>query len=113
MAHDFDGRAETRLVLRGGVVGRPMRALLAEGEIAAKDGESGGGEGLGEGDEQRGLAVGAGAVSENEGGVGDCRSRFVEEAAHGRVGRGVVKRLHSSRVQGAGRDSGPVLSRES
>jgi len=53
----------------GGVAGagRAEGSRLAIGEIAAQDGESGGGESFGEGDEQRGLRVGTGAVGEDEG----------------------------------------------
>lgn len=56
----FDCGKETSLVARGGAEGRSCWALLAEGQIAAQDGYACGGECIGESDQQRRIAVGAG-----------------------------------------------------
>jgi len=66
----------------GGVAraGRAPGARLAIGEIAAQDGESGGGESLGQGDEQRSLGVRAGAVGQDHAVAVGC-FRQMQEAA--------------------------------
>lgn len=80
-----------------------MGTGLAVGQIAAEDGESGAGKGFGEGDEQRGAAVGSGAVGEDQaasGAGGGGRVRVVEEAVD-RIGceGGDGRRLHFPMLQ--------------
>jgi hypothetical protein len=64
---------------------------LAEGKIAAEDGEPGGAEGIGERDEKRRVAVRSCAVGEDEAIAAGC-GRGVEVAANGDcIGRRVQK----------------------
>jgi hypothetical protein len=63
---------------------------LAEGQITAEDGDACGAECFSQRDEQRRLAVGAGAVGEDEGvcvGIGGA----VKKAADGSIGSGGVE----------------------
>lgn len=89
-----------------------MGALLAEGQVAAENGEAGGGEGLRERDEERGLAVGSGSVGEDERGARRTRGRLVEEATDRRdragIGGEIGVRLHGSKSTHRGQS--PVLS---
>jgi len=68
----------------GGVAGagRAPVSHLPIGQIAAQDGESGGGESLGQGDEQRSLRVRARAMGEDEA-VAVGRFRNMQEATDG------------------------------
>ena len=70
---------------------------MAKREVATEDGESGLAEGFGEGDEERRLAVGAGAVREDEAGFRE-RGWAVEEAADGRIGLRVTEGGGGGRV---------------
>jgi hypothetical protein len=93
LAESIHGGAESGLILGGAVVGRSVRTKLAEGQVAAEDGEAGLAESFGEGDEERALAVGSGAVGEDKAGprVGAGGLGAMEETADGRIGSGVVK----------------------
>ena len=64
--------------------GRAIGSGLAVRKIAAQDGESGGGESLGQSNEQRGLGVRAGAVGEDER-IAVRSFRRVEESANWRI----------------------------
>lgn len=89
-AHRFDSGAEAGLIPRGAVARRTMGAKLAEGQVAAEDGEASLAEGVSEGDEERGLAVGAGAMGEDE---AEFRGRggAMEETLDGRIGGRVAE----------------------
>ena len=82
-SHGLDCGKQTLLVaLRATARRRPMRPRLAERQIAAEHGESCGAERIGQSDEERGVAVGARAVGQDEGVCsGDVRK--VQESAHG------------------------------
>ena len=65
-AHRLDGGLQSLLVSFGASAGRrTLRARLAEGKIATEDGEARCGEGFGEGDQERSIAVCSGAVGED------------------------------------------------
>ena len=87
-AQQLDGAAQALLVAFGFVARRAVRAELAEGQVAAKHGNSLPGEFLRKSHKQRRVAVRSGAVGEDERG-GGIRGR-VKKAADGRVVRGRV-----------------------
>jgi hypothetical protein len=99
-AHRLDGGLQPLLVSRRASAGRwALRARLAKGKIAAEDGEAGGGEGFGESDEERSIAVGSSAVGEDEaiaGGLNEAVAvavrGLVEESAN-RKCAGCVREL--------------------
>ena len=102
--HRGDGGAESGLVAFGTAAGRWAGGTqLAEGQVAAQDGETCGAKRFGERDKQRCAAVGACTVGEDEAVTGG-RIGTVEESADGQVGGGSVqKRLygfHSVRTGG-------------
>ena len=88
-----DGVSEA-LAIACGVAGArgAVGAGVAEREIASQDVESVSGEIFGECDQQDGLGVAAGAVSEHYGG-GGIGGRAMEESANWGVERGVDERL--------------------
>ena len=67
LSHSGDGVFQTGAVA-GSVAGagRAEGSGLAIGQVAAQDGETGGGESFSQSDQQGGLGVGAGAVGEDE-----------------------------------------------
>lgn len=83
-AQGFDRGAEAGLVLLRAVARRTVGAKLAKGQVTAENGESRLAEGFSEGDEERCLAVGSGAVRENEALFRRCG--VMEEAADRRGG---------------------------
>ena len=67
LAHGFDRLSESLLIaLRTAARWWSVRSQLAEGEIEAEDGESGGAEGVGKGDEEGGVGACSSAVCEDE-----------------------------------------------
>ena len=82
-AHRLDGGSESLLIWFGASARRrPVGARLAEGEIAAEDGEAGRGEGFRQGDEQQGVAVCSCSVGEDEA-IRCVGRRVVEDSANG------------------------------
>jgi len=65
-AHRFDGAVQALLITLGGTAGWPVRLPLTKRQIAAENGHADFREGGCECDEQRGPAVGSGAMSEDE-----------------------------------------------
>jgi hypothetical protein len=64
-----DGGTQAGLVaLSGTARGRPVRALLTEGQIATEDGHAALTERVSKSHQQRGIAVGASAVGQHQGG---------------------------------------------
>lgn len=91
MVERFYGGAETGLILRRAVAGRPMGTQLAKGQVAAEDSEARVAEAFGEGDEERAPAIGPGAVGEDEAGFRGCGGAM-KKSANGRIGLRVVER---------------------
>jgi hypothetical protein len=81
-AHGFDGALQAfAIALRRATMRRAGRALLAIGKIAAQDVKASGGEGFGNGKQERRIAIGASAVGDDEGFLRRL-ARFVEPATN-------------------------------
>lgn len=90
IAEGLNRGAEAGLILLGAVVGWPVRAELAEGQIAAKHGNAGLAEGIGEGDQEGRLAVGSCSVGQDNASIRRSGGAM-EEARDGRFGVGVAE----------------------
>jgi hypothetical protein len=89
----LDGGAKSLLVsFRASARWWAVKSRLAEGEIAAEDGEAGCAEGFRESDQQRSIAVRSCTVGEDEavfGAICGARRGLVEESADGDSGGGI------------------------
>lgn len=91
LSHGSHG-VKKALAVAGSVTGtgRAEAPGLPEGQVATQDGKSAFGEGVCQRNQQRGLSIGAGAVSERQA-VSVRLGWGVDEASDGRISRGIME----------------------
>jgi hypothetical protein len=97
IAQKFDCPTESRLIFFRGAHGRPVRAQLAKGKIAAQNRKSGIAERFSQPDQQRRVAVASRAVGKNQAAVALCFGAMDKAANAWLAGRLVEKAFNHSR----------------